>query len=191
MSIIVPRQISQVDSKIKKLQNELQNKVQTFDGKRIDHRNDYGPQTEIKKLVKQFDPLEESNRMEKNFNNSSSSSPVIFRSNSSKLSSNISDRHPSLYETIPANHVNHTLQNIQTNYGTASRFNLQPSQSPPQNNNNNNLIQFSPESTAPIQLLSRVRPTSFDGSSSPNFDPLTSSTEEEKILFRGSNLMDF
>ena len=47
----------QIDSKIKQLQSELQHKVQTFDGKRLDARDEYGQQTAIKRLVKQFDPL--------------------------------------------------------------------------------------------------------------------------------------
>ena len=60
------RPTPQVDSKIKDLQSTLRQKVQTFEGKRLDPRDDCGHQTEIKKLVKQFDPLDESNKLEKN-----------------------------------------------------------------------------------------------------------------------------
>ncbi len=99
------RPTPQIDSKIKQLQNELQYKVQTFDNKRPDPRDEYREQQkQIKKLVQQFDPLNDS---------------VTFRSDA-----NISDRHPSLYETIPTNHVNNVLRNIQTNYGTNTRINL-------------------------------------------------------------------
>jgi hypothetical protein len=64
----------QIDSKIKQLQSELQQKVQIFDGKRIDPRHDYGQQsTEIKKLVKQFDPLNDGQTNEQYRLNSSMS----------------------------------------------------------------------------------------------------------------------
>jgi len=200
MNNSTPRQISQVDSKIKKLQNELQHKVQTYDVKRIDPRNDYGPQTEIKKLVKQFDPLDDSNKMEKNFDHISSLSPVIFRTNSSnnqqKFSPNISERHPSLFENILTNHVYGVLQNIQTNYGTASRFYLPPNHSMPQQNN---LIHFSPALTAPAHSFPKLSSTISDEPLS-NFDPLVS--KDEKISSssissasssetNGSNLIDW
>ncbi|CAF1627718.1 unnamed protein product, partial [Didymodactylos carnosus] len=50
-----------VHSSIKQLQTELKNKVQNFDGKRIDPKEEYGSQGEnlIKKLVRQFDPLDD------------------------------------------------------------------------------------------------------------------------------------
>ncbi|CAF3909211.1 unnamed protein product [Adineta steineri] len=95
------RQSPQIDSKIKHLQNELQNKIQTFDNKRIDPREEYTEeQQEIKQLVQQFDPFDQANT-------------VSFRSDI-----NISDRHPSLNETIPSNCVNNVLKNIQSNFGT-------------------------------------------------------------------------
>ncbi|CAF0891545.1 unnamed protein product [Adineta ricciae] len=95
-----------IDSKIKQLQSELQYKVQIFDGKRINPREEYGEeQTEIKTLVQQFDPLNES-------------SAVLFRSDI-----NAADRHPSLNEHIPTNYVNNVLRNIQSTYGTNTRMN--------------------------------------------------------------------
>jgi copper chaperone CopZ len=137
-------------SKIKQLQNELQHKIQTFDNQRGDPRDEYGEQQkQIKKLVQQFDPLNES---------------VTFRSDA-----NISDRHPSLYETIPSNCVNNVLRNIQTNYGTNTRVNLKP--------------------TNPIQKV--------DYSLSPSdFDPLVSSrnnlySHPSLSETNESNLIDF
>ncbi|CAF1216909.1 unnamed protein product [Adineta ricciae] len=100
------RSSPKIDSKIKQLQSELQYKVQIFDGKRIDPREEYGEeQTEIKTLVQQFDPLNES-------------SAVLFRSDI-----NVADRHPSLNEHIPTNCVNNVLRSIQTTYGTNTRMN--------------------------------------------------------------------
>lgn len=91
------RRSPQIDSKIKQLQTELQNKTQRFDNKRLDPRDDYGEQQkEIKKLVQQFDPLE-------------NASSVRFRSDILA-----SDRHPSLFETIPANCVTNVLKTLQT-----------------------------------------------------------------------------
>ena len=91
----VVRSSPQIDSKIKQLQSELQHKVQNFDGKRIDPREEYGQQqTEIKKLVKQFDPLCDP----------TSASPT-----------SMPQRHPSIYQHIPNNHVNNILQNLQNN----------------------------------------------------------------------------
>jgi len=103
----IPRQTSQIDSKIKQLQNELQYKIQRFDTKRVDPRDEYGEkQNEIKKLVQQFDPLENGNS-------------VTFRSDI-----NTTDRHPSIFESIPANCVNNVLRNLQTNYGKNTRMNF-------------------------------------------------------------------
>jgi len=185
------RQINPIDSKIKQLQNELQQKVQIFEGKRIGPGNDYGQQTEIKKLVKQFDPLDDSNKIEKNSDDLFSSSPVLFRSNN-KLSPNMSQNHPSVFETIPTNNVTNILQNIKTNYGTTtSRFNLRTSHSMPQQTN---LIHFSPTLPAPTSFF----PKSLDESST-NFDPLAP-TNEKKLFpnipsksteTNGSNLIDF
>jgi hypothetical protein len=88
----------QVASKIKQLQNELQHKIQTFDSKHFDPRDEYDEQQKIiEQLVQQFDPLHDS-------------TSVAFRSEI-----NISDRHPSIYETIPINCVNTILKNLQTN----------------------------------------------------------------------------
>lgn len=94
----------QIDSKIKQLQSTLQHKVQNFDGKRIDPRDEYGQQqTEIKRLVKQFDPL-----------NDSATSPP------SRQSPAMPQRHPSIYQHIPNNHVNNILQNLQNNRSAAA-----------------------------------------------------------------------
>jgi len=80
-----PRQIPQIDSKIKRLQNELKYKIQTCDTKRLNPRDEYGEeQKEIKKkLVQIFNPINESNS-------------VKFRSDI-----NLIDRHPSIHEIIP------------------------------------------------------------------------------------------
>ncbi|CAF4142608.1 unnamed protein product, partial [Adineta steineri] len=199
----VQRQVPQIDSKIKQLQSELQYKVQTFDGKRTDPRDEYGQQqTEIKKLVKQFDPLDDDtnflNKPTKNVNTSFTSMPVNFRSNEKPISNTV-DRHPSIYETIPTNRVTAVLNNIQTNYGTTNRFTLRPTysmQQPQSNNNNNNLTRFSPASTAPASLFPKICSTIPDDSLS--FDPLAPS--KETILYSnipsttspsGSNLIDF
>lgn len=176
------RQTPQIDSKIKQLQSTLQYKVQTFDGKRLNPRDECGPQNEIKKLVKQFDPLDDSNQIEE----FSSSMPVAFRSND-KLLSNISERHPSLLETIPTNRVTAVLQNIQTNYGTTSRFPIRPTYSIAQQNHL--------ASTAPADLFSKKYPTISEDPVS-SFDPLAPTNE--KIFYpptstetNGSNLIDF
>ncbi|CAF1302810.1 unnamed protein product [Adineta steineri] len=199
----VQRQVPQIDSKIKQLQSELQYKVQTFDGKRTDPRDEYGQQqTEIKKLVKQFDPLDDDtnylNKPTKNVNTSFTSMPVTFRPTEKPISNTV-DRHPSIYETIPTNRVTAVLKNIQTNYGTTNRFTLRPTysmQQPQSNNNNNNLVRFSPASTAPASLFPKICSTIPDDSSS--FDPLAPS--KEAILYsnipsttspNGSNLIDF
>ncbi len=183
-----------IDSKIKQLQSELQQKVQIFDGKRLDPRGEYGQQTEIKKLVKQFDPLDDSNKNQQNSDHLFSSMPITLRTNNKPSSPNISDRHPSLFESIPTNHVNAALKNIQTNYGTTpSRFPLRP---PPHSvAQQNNLIHFSPANIFP-----KTYPT-MSNESSTNFDPLAPTNE--KSLFsgisstslssetNGSNLIDF
>jgi hypothetical protein len=181
-----------VDSKIKQLQSELQQKVQIFDGKRVDPRGEYGQQTEIKKLVKQFDPLDDSNKNEQNSDDLFSSMPITFRTNNKSSSLNISERHPSLFESIPTNRVNSVLKNIQTNYGTTtSRFPLRPT--PHLATQQNNLIQLSPSN-----LFPKTYPNMSDELSS-NFDPLAPT--DEKNLFSGisspssdtsgSNLIDF
>jgi len=183
-----------VDSKIKQLQSELQQKVQIFDGKRVDPRGEYGQQTEIKKLVKQFDPLDDSNKNEQNSDDLFSSMPITFRTNNKSSSLNISERHPSLFESIPTNRVNSVLKNIQTNYGTTtSRFPLRPT-TPHLATQQNNLIQFSSSN-----LFPKTYPNMSDESSSSNFDPLAPT--DEKNLFSGisspssdtsgSNLIDF
>ncbi len=181
------RPIPQVDSKIKQLQSELQYKVQTFDGKRIDPRDDCGSQMEIKRLVKQFDPLDESNKIEKNSDDLFSSLPVAFRPATSPT---ITERHPSIMDAIPANRVTAILQNIQSNYGTTSRFVLRPNYSTPEQNN---LIHFSPPpATSTCLLPKKYSPMPDDISS--NFDPLAPTNEKtpsKPIETNGSNLIDF
>ncbi|CAF3769514.1 unnamed protein product [Rotaria sp. Silwood1] len=200
----IQRQTPQIDSKIKQLQNELQYKVQTFDNKRIDPRNEYGQQQrEIKKLVEQFDPLDDSNYSNKPKRNSNEyfpSMPVIFRSDD-KISSHISDRHPSVYETIPTNYVNNVLHNIQTTYGTTSRINLRSTYSMQTKSQENNLNHFSPALTAPANLFPTKTYTNITDDPSSSFDPLAPS--KEKTLYsniqssssssemNGSNLIDF
>ncbi len=94
----IPRPIPPIDSKIRQLQSELKHKIQTFDNKRLNPRDEYGEQQkEIKKLVQQFDPHHDA-------------TPVIFRSDI-----NLTDRHPSLQEIIPTNCVNNIRKNLQTN----------------------------------------------------------------------------
>jgi hypothetical protein len=191
----IPRQSPQINPLIKKIQSELQYKVQTFDGKRIDPRDEYGQQqTEIKKRVEQFDPLDDSNY--KNSNDTFSSMPILLRSDE-RLASNMVDRHPSLYESIPINRVSSVLQNIHTNYGTTSRFTLRPTYST-QQQQRNNLISFSPASTAPAALFPKICSTIPDDPTS-SFDPLAPS--KEKLLYSNipsssserneSNLIDF
>jgi hypothetical protein len=122
-----PRLTPPKDSRIKQLQNELQHKIQTFDSKRIDPRDDYGEQEkEMKHLVKQFDPFDDDNDPD---NTNLGDTIDLF------------DRHSSIYETIPTNRVNNVLRDIQSNYGTQSRVNLRPTNStqpvrlsPPTNN---------------------------------------------------------
>jgi hypothetical protein len=108
----------------------------------------------------------------------------------------MSERHPSIFESIPTNRVNAVLQNIQTNYGTASRFYLPPNHSMPQQNN---LIHFSPALTAPAHSFPKLSSTISDEPLS-NFDPLVS--KDEKISSssissasssetNGSNLIDW
>ncbi|CAF4494542.1 unnamed protein product, partial [Rotaria sp. Silwood2] len=196
----IQRSTPQIDSKIKQLQYELQYKVQTFDSKRIDPRNEYGQQKEIKKLVEQFDPLDDpyySNKIKKNSNEYVSSMAVTFRFDD-KLLSNTSDRHPSVYEAIPTNCVNNVLQNIQTTYGTASRTNLRSTYSMQTKSQENNLNHFSPASTAPARLFPIKTYTSIADDASLNFDPLAPSNEKtlnpnipSSSQTNGSNLIDF
>ncbi|CAF1302692.1 unnamed protein product, partial [Rotaria sordida] len=176
------RQTPQIDSKIKQLQDELQYKVQTFDNKRIDPRNEYGQQQqkEIKKLVEQFDPLDDSNKIKTNSNEYFSTIPIHFRSDD-KLSSNTSDRHRSIYETIPTNYVNNVLQNIQTIYGTTSRSNLRSTYSIQSKSQENNFNHFSPMSTAPANLFPTKTYKNITDDASLSFDPLAPS--KEKILY--------
>ncbi|CAF1506762.1 unnamed protein product [Rotaria sordida] len=176
------RQTPQIDSKIKQLQDELQYKVQTFDNKRIDPRNEYGQQQqkEIKKLVEQFDPLDDSNKIKTNSNEYFSTIPIHLRSDD-KLSSNTSDRHRSIYETIPTNYVNNVLQNIQTIYGTTSRSNLRSTYSIQSKSQENNFNHFSPMSTAPANLFPTKTYKNITDDASLSFDPLAPS--KEKILY--------
>ena len=117
----ITRATPQIDSKIKQLQTELQYRVQTFDGPRIDPRHEYGEQQkEIKKLVQQFDPFDADQYLP------TAKQPDI--TNTASIDSDEalspierSHRHPSLLETIPTNHVHQILQNIQSNYGTNIR----------------------------------------------------------------------
>ncbi|CAF3670516.1 unnamed protein product [Rotaria sordida] len=179
----IQRQTPQIDSKIKQLQDELQYKVQTFDNKRIDPRNEYGQQQqqkEIKKLVEQFDPLDDSNKIKTNSNEYFSTIPIHFRSDD-KLSSNTSDRHRSIYETIPTNYVNNVLQNIQTIYGTTSRSNLRSTYSIQSKSQENNFNHFSPMSTAPANLFPTKTYKNITDDASLSFDPLAPS--KEKILY--------
>ena len=189
------RSTAQIDPRIKQLQSELKLKVQTFGGKRIDPREECGPPTEIRKLVKQFDPLDDNDDDSKsNKDLLSSTSPVTLRLNH-KPTSNICDRHPSLNETIPNNHVSSLLQNIQSNYGTPARLpQFSPGRTPA-----NNLIRFPilPPSTS-VGLIPR-KCSIVPEDSSPNFDPLA--PVNEKPIFsnlpsqssptHGSNLIDF
>ncbi len=182
-----PRLIPQVDSKIKQLQSTLQHKVQIFDGKRMDPRDNCGPQMEIKKLVQQFDPLDESNKFEKNSDDLFSTSP------------NIADRHPSLRESIATNRVSTILQNIQSNYGTTSRFVLRPNYSTPDQSQPNNLIHFSPSTPTTSVGLIPKKCTIIPDDASSSFDPLA--PKNDKLFFpdnrskstetNGSNLIDF
>ncbi|CAF3332046.1 unnamed protein product [Rotaria socialis] len=199
----VQRQTPQIDSKIKQLQNELQHKVQTFDGKRLDPRNEYGQEKkEIKKIVEQFDPLDDPNyfgRANKNSNEFLASMPVTFRTEE-KLPSNTYDRHPSIYETIPTNHVNNVLQNIHSIYGTPNRLNLRATVSMQHKSQENNLNTFSPSLTAPAGLFPVKTYSTTSDDLESNFDPLAPS--KEKNLYsnmpqssssrtNGSNLIDF
>ena len=115
------RPTPQIDSKIKQLQTELQYRVQTFDSARTDPRHEYGEeQREIKKLVQQFDPFDADQFL---FNvkpvNITNTAPIDSDEALSPIDRN--NRHPSLLETIPTNHVSQILQNIQSNYGTNIR----------------------------------------------------------------------
>ncbi|CAF1568620.1 unnamed protein product [Rotaria magnacalcarata] len=199
----VQRQTPQIDSKIKQLQNELQYKVQTFDGKRLDPRNEYGQEKkEIKKIVEQFDPLDDPNyfgRANKNSNGLLTSIPVSFRTEQ-KLPSNTYDRHPSIYETIPTNHVNNVLQNIHSIYGTPNRLNFRATVSMQQKSQENNLNTFSPSLTAPAGLFPIKTYSTISDDLESSFDPLAPS--KEKNLYsntpqssssgtNGSNLIDF
>jgi hypothetical protein len=75
--------------------NELQPKTQTFDNERVNPCDESGEQQKaITQLVQQFDPLHDT-------------TSVRFRSEF-----NISDRHPSVYETIPINCVNNVLKDL-------------------------------------------------------------------------------
>ncbi|CAF0783895.1 unnamed protein product [Adineta ricciae] len=177
----VPRQTPQIDSKIKQLQSELQHKVQTFDGKRTDPRNEYGEQqTEIKRLVKQFDPLDDSNSspmINRTPNTSFTSMPINLRLEQ-RLTSHSIGRHPSIHEAIPANRVTTLLQNIQTNFGTTSRVSARPSM-PTQQRERKSPTGFSPASTAPAALFPKICSLISDDPSL-SFDPLAPS--KEKIL---------
>lgn len=189
-----------VDWKIKQLQSELKLKVQTFDGKRIDPREDCDPPTEIRKLVKQFDPFDDETKSTKNADDLllSSTSPVAPRLNN-KSPSNIAERHPSLYETIPTNRVTAILQNIQSNYGTTTRMPLRTHQFTPGQIPSNNLIHFSPPSPPNLVGLTPRKCSTVPEDASLNFDPLAPSNN--KPIFsdlpsrpsesNGSNLIDF
>lgn len=137
----VARPPIQIDSKIKQLQSTLQHKVQNFDGKRIDPRDEYGQQqTEIKRLVKQFDPL-----------NDSATSPP------SRQSPSMPQRHPSIYQHIPNNHVNHILQNLQNNRSAAAAISTATDVA----------LSFDPLAPTPVAELPR---TERNGSNLIDFD---------------------
>ena len=111
----------QIDSKIKQLQTELQYRVQTFDSPRTDPRHEYGEeQKEIKKLVQQFDPFD-ADQFLFNAKSVSITNTAPIDSDEALYPIDRSNRHPSLLETIPTNHVSQILQNIQSNYGTNIR----------------------------------------------------------------------
>lgn len=167
---------TQVESKIKQLQNTLKEKVQTFDGKRVDPREELGQQSEIKRLVKQFDPLDEKTSQ----GYSPSSSSVILRSNLNKSIGDLTDRHPSLFESIPTNRVANVLQNLQANYGTTTRTHLKSSQTNP------NLIEFSPPSASTNGFLTNPYPN-MSQDPTVNFDPLAPINQKKP----SSNLIDF
>lgn len=191
------RSTPQVDSKIKQLQSELKLKVQNFDGKRIDPREDCDPPTEIRKLVKQFDPFDDENKSTKNADDLLLSSVAHRLIN--KPPSNITDRHPSLFETIPTNRVTDILQNIQSNYGTTTRMPLRAHQSSPRQILPNNLIHFSPPSAQiPVGLTPRkcsVVPedaaSNFDPLAPSNSKPIFSDLPSRSSDTNGSNLIDF
>ena len=103
------------------------------------------------------------------------------------------ERHPSLHETIPSNRVTTILQNIQTNYGTTSRFQLRNNHPGVQQSN---LMHFSPPrpTTVPRLFPTKCPPMIDDSSSS--FDPLAPSNEKKFFPnlpseTNGSNLIDF
>ena len=80
-----PRPVPQIDAKIKRLQDELQYKVQTFDGKRLNPRDEFGEQqSDIRRLVRQFDPLCDDNELK--LTHSTNSTPP--RKNNGKFLSN-------------------------------------------------------------------------------------------------------
>ncbi|CAF0811124.1 unnamed protein product [Rotaria sordida] len=119
----------QINSKIKQLQNELQSKVQTFNNKPIDPRDEYDKeQTEVNKLIEQFDPFNNSNDVNK-------TKPMIFHSD--MVTSNC---HLPISETIPTNYV----KNIQSNYETNTQFNSKPDYSAEQNSHSSSSIDFDP-----------------------------------------------
>ncbi|CAF1327143.1 unnamed protein product, partial [Didymodactylos carnosus] len=186
-----------VHSSIKQLQTELKNKVQNFDGKRIDPKEEYGSQGEnlIKKLVRQFDPLDdmasgyatmmtgESLPVSPYFRKksdlfSSSSTPVTFRNESN---SSPSVFHPSICE-IPSNRVNYILQNIRSTYGTtplqtvkitppSSSFarHISPQPTP-------NLMNFSPRYPSIQPYRTQKQQQTFSETQSSLFDPLLPTT---------------
>lgn len=95
------RSTIQVNPKIKQIQTELKHKVQNFDGPRRDLREELAAEqttNNIQQLMQQFDPLENDSTEDQ-----------------------LTNRHPSLIETIPTNHVHQILQTIQSTYGTNSR----------------------------------------------------------------------
>ncbi|CAF0868928.1 unnamed protein product, partial [Didymodactylos carnosus] len=178
-------------------QTELKNKVQNFDGKRIDPKEEYGSQGEnlIKKLVRQFDPLDdmasgyatmmtgESLPVSPYFRKksdlfSSSSTPVTFRNESN---SSPSVFHPSICE-IPSNRVNYILQNIRSTYGTtplqtvkitppSSSFarHISPQPTP-------NLMNFSPRYPSIQPYRTQKQQQTFSETQSSLFDPLLPTT---------------
>ena len=121
--------------------------------------------------------------------------PVTFRPENNAPA--MADRHPSIYASIPTNHVHSVLQNIQTNYGTATRSAFRPSLTI-QTQQGSSAVRFNPSSTAPAALFPTVRPTVSIVDPSLSFDPLA--PLKEKTLYpsvspafgksAGSNLID-
>jgi hypothetical protein len=153
---------------------------------------------EIKKLVKQFDPFDESNKIDKDSDDLFSSLPEAFHPTNKPLSALV-DRHPSIRQDIPPNHVTGILQSFQSTYGKSSQYVLRPNYSTPGQPQQNNLFNLplltrtSSIGTNPNNSLA----ISDDASSS--FDPLA--PINDRIPFpvnsskptetNGSNLIDF